>query len=315
MRLSHPLPAPLPLQCPDCRTLLTARGRSAYQCADCGQTFHQGPEGYLNFTRCAMATTSEDYALGQEACGARVYAAFLSPYFRQTRARQVLEVGCGVGQALQCHLDAGGDGVGVDLPDLARHWRRLQRDPRRFAGCDATRLPFADASFDVVYALGVIEHIGTLNGHCTLAPDYEAQRQRFANELLRVTRPGGRVIVACPNKRFPMDIQHGPSDALTPRTWSVRLRERVYARTRINLHAPWGRSHLLSYGECRALFLGTGLAAGFRPLPLRGYFGFEACHRGALKALRALIQAYVEHLPAWLRGTALNPYLLAEIRR
>ncbi|GAC1446770.1 MAG: hypothetical protein NVSMB56_08610 [Pyrinomonadaceae bacterium] len=50
-----------------------------------------------------------------------------------------------------------------------------------------------------MWALGVIEHIGTQSGHCTLAEHYEAARQNYANEILRVAKSGGRIIIACTN--------------------------------------------------------------------------------------------------------------------
>jgi len=65
----------------------------------------------------------------------------------------------------------------------------LNQGPRvRFIVADATDLPFADASFDVVTLLDVLEHI----------PDDRAA----ASEALRVVRPGGWVIVTSPNLRW-----------------------------------------------------------------------------------------------------------------
>jgi SAM-dependent methyltransferase len=65
-------------------------------------------------------------------------------------------------------------------------------DPRvRFVVADATDLPFADESFDVVTFFDVLEHI----------PD----DARAAAEALRVLRPGGFVLVTTPSRhwRFP----------------------------------------------------------------------------------------------------------------
>jgi SAM-dependent methyltransferase len=50
---------------------------------------------------------------------------------------------------------------------------------------DAARLPFADAAFDRVAVVDMLEH----------APDEAA----FARELARVTRPGGRLVVNTPH--------------------------------------------------------------------------------------------------------------------
>jgi 2-polyprenyl-3-methyl-5-hydroxy-6-metoxy-1,4-benzoquinol methylase len=57
---------------------------------------------------------------------------------------------------------------------------------------DATRLPFPDKSFDIVYSNAVIEHVG----------DYAAQ-QRMADEVRRV---GKRWFITTPNRWFPFEF-------------------------------------------------------------------------------------------------------------
>lgn len=54
---------------------------------------------------------------------------------------------------------------------------------------DATRLTFADATFDVAVSYSTIEHI----------PGAEARRKAFA-EMARVVRPGGHIAVTVPNR-------------------------------------------------------------------------------------------------------------------
>lgn len=119
-------------------------------------------------------------------------------------------------------------------------------------------------------------------------------------------RPGGSILLACPNKRFPIDIQHGPNDELT---YAPR-RTKIFERTGMNLHPTWGDYHLASYADVRNWFGRHRV----RPLPLAGYFGFSAFDRpGAIGRLSKVAQRYVDHLPEPLRATALNPYLLVEV--
>jgi hypothetical protein len=123
---------------------------------------------------------------------------------------------------------------------------------------------------------------------------------------VRVTRPGGRVLVAAPNKSFPIDLQHGPNDAGT----YAPLRTRIFERLGINLHPVLGPYHLVTYRDLRTWARGRPV----EPLPLAGYFGFSALDRPGVPApLRAAARAWVERMPAWARGSPLNPYVLAEI--
>ena len=98
---------------------------------------------------------------------------------------RVLEVGCGAGHVLDRF--AAFDRTGVDLSTtmIARARRRLGPGvPLHQA--DAEQLPFDDASFDVVLCTEVLEH--------TRNPD------RVVRELMRVARPGARVVVSIPNE-------------------------------------------------------------------------------------------------------------------
>ena len=56
------------------------------------------------------------------------------------------------------------------------------------------RLPYADASFDAVLSNEVIEHV--MDDRAALA------------EIARVLRPGGRLLLFCPNRWYPVE-QHG----------------------------------------------------------------------------------------------------------
>lgn len=58
-----------------------------------------------------------------------------------------------------------------------------------FQVADGTALPFENHSFDVTISLSTVDHVpGNSN------------RQRFIDEMARVTRPGGRVVLTVPNR-------------------------------------------------------------------------------------------------------------------
>lgn len=109
----------------------------------------------------------------------------------ETRARlpspaRVLDLGCGTGGFL-VELGRLGPATGVDFAPRALELCR-SRGLRRLARADGQRLPFADASFDLVTALDVIEH---------LDDDRAALR-----EIVRVLRPGGFAVLNVPAFRF-----------------------------------------------------------------------------------------------------------------
>jgi SAM-dependent methyltransferase len=258
------------------------------------------------------AATTEDYVHKQQVAGERVFSRFLKPLFEKEPFGTVLEVGCGVGTVINLFAKAGADAYGIDLPVLCSFWAAAGNDPRRFVSADATNLPFSDNYFDVLYSMGVFEHIGTAIGHCTLADDYEAKRAQFARELVRVTKPGGRIVVACPNKSFPIDPLHGPCDQVGP---AHRLRSFIHDRTGLNIHKTWGKYHLPSYKEIRMLFCEQAGAAELEYLPLRDYFGFGTFAQGFLRPFRFMAKSYLQNLPRPLLPTFLNPYIMVQIRK
>lgn len=111
---------------------------------------------------------------------------------------RVLDAGCGLGLALiACAKKlTTGKAVGIDLwaaKDLSTNNPEATRANAAAEGVadrvevmsgDITRLPFPDASFDVVVSMTVIHNI----------PSREARDQAL-RELVRVLKPGGRIAI------------------------------------------------------------------------------------------------------------------------
>ncbi len=121
-----------------------------------------------------------------------VYGALLQPGRRRALARlgavageRILEVGVGTGWTARrypagCRVAA----IDVSGPMLARAADRLARQGVthvRLARMDAMRMAFADGAFDAVYAPYVLN----------VVPD----PLRAVQEIARVCRPGGRVVL------------------------------------------------------------------------------------------------------------------------
>jgi SAM-dependent methyltransferase len=303
------------LVCPRCHGSLGA-AEGGLVCPACRVTYPMDDCGFADLGADAggareRSARLEAYAGHQEASAERRYRDYLLPWASSEPVTRLLDAGCGVGATTTLFVEDGFDAYGVDLPKAATFWARLGRDPGRFFFADVAALPFADGWLDAVVSLAVIEHVGTVTGHCTLAPGYRAARAAYARELLRVTRPGGRVLVTCPNKSFPLDFHHGLDDEAGR---SSRLRAAIARKTGLNVHSTWGRYHLLSFSEIRELFVRAGARQVVR-LPAKHYFAFEGVARGWPGASTALVRKYVEGLPVILRGTPLDPFLLVEVRR
>jgi 2-polyprenyl-3-methyl-5-hydroxy-6-metoxy-1,4-benzoquinol methylase len=103
---------------------------------------------------------------------------------------KLLEVGCGVGIDLAHFAKGGADVIGIDLAetsiDLARQYFEQAGLKGEFALGNGEDLQFEDNSFDVVYAHGVIQ--------------YTANAQKMVDELRRVVKPGGIVIMMVYNR-------------------------------------------------------------------------------------------------------------------
>lgn len=264
--------------------------------------------GYVQFgaNEPGVATT-DDYACSQHAGAERVALDYLLPLLHGRQP--ILDVGCGVGALVNALARHGHDAYGFDVPAAVPQWVKAGNDHDRFFCGDAAELPFANDCFDAVTSLGVIEHIGTGNGHCTLRDDYKNLRRAYAREILRVTRPGGRIIIACPNKTFPVDIQHGPTDELSR---PAPIRSFLFNNTGMTVHKTWGRHHLVSYSELRELFPDVG---SFTPLSLKGYFGFSRFKRGFLRPFAAIAEGWIDHMPNFIAASCLNPYVMVQMTK
>ena len=128
---------------------------------------------------------------------------------------RVLDVACGSGNgAISAARRAWGNTVGLDfVPELlerARERAAAERLDIDFVEGDAQELPFGESEFDVTMSI-----FGAM-----FAPD----QQRTAAELLRVTKPGGRIGMAnwCPDggleKLFMTVVKHtgGPPPGVAP---------------------------------------------------------------------------------------------------
>ena len=117
--------------------------------------------------------------------------AIVRELFRPAPAEKILDAGCGTGLFTLDFLNAGAHVVGLELsyPMLLMAYRRTSSYSFEGIQGDMTALPFEDACFDKVISVTALEFI--------------ADAQGTVGELFRVTRPGGRILVATLNSLSP----------------------------------------------------------------------------------------------------------------
>ncbi len=120
------------------------------------------------------------------------FAKYLEPGALEFLARfpvapgtRVLDVACGAGQLAIPLARAGANVTGIDIAanSIAQAWVRAEAEglTAQFDEGDAEELPYDQASFDMVFSL-----IGAM---------FAPRPERVAAELVRVCRPGGRIIM------------------------------------------------------------------------------------------------------------------------
>jgi SAM-dependent methyltransferase len=112
-------------------------------------------------------------------------------------AARLLEDGCGVGQYVRALAPLAKLVIGLEIE--AGRLREAAAVPipsgnARFVAGAGERLPFPENTFDVVLSHEVLEHV-------------QNDREALA-EIFRVLRPGGRLILFCPNRWYPFET-HG----------------------------------------------------------------------------------------------------------
>lgn len=109
---------------------------------------------------------------------------------RRLRPSAALDLGCGVGMMVEAWTMEGVDAHGVDVSAAAIALARPEVR-RRLHRVDAVseRLPFDDASFDLVTSIEVLEHL--------------PRHDHLAREAFRVLRPGGYLFIQTPKPGTP----------------------------------------------------------------------------------------------------------------
>jgi len=110
--------------------------------------------------------------------------------FGAYRGKKILEIGCGVGIDLVRFAEAGAHVTGIDLSQTAIHLAEKNFSQNSLSASlqvmDGENLDYPDASFDVVYAHGVLQYAG--------------DPEKMVQEAFRVLKKGGEGIFMVYNR-------------------------------------------------------------------------------------------------------------------
>jgi SAM-dependent methyltransferase len=138
--------------------------------------------------------------------------------------------GCGVGMYVHHMNESFSRVVGLDIEfERLKDAQALEKEILNAVG---EHLPFPANTFDLILSHEVLEHV--------------QDDQATINEIVRALRPGGRLVLFCPNRGYPFET-HGhywrgkyhfgntPLINYLPRAWRDRLAPHVNVYTRRDL--------------------------------------------------------------------------------
>ena len=205
--------------------------------------------------------------------------------------RRVLAVGCGIGMYTSAFQRYSSHVYGIEIElDRAAEARRRAAGVAQAMG---EFLPFEDNSFDVVFSHEVLEHVDN-DRLCT-------------TEMLRVTRPGGHIVIFVPNRLYPFET-HGiywrgtyhfgniPLINWLPNALRNRLAPHVRAYTSLGLHD---------------LFEGRPVRTVAHTQIYPGYDNIVARHPQLGRVIQAVTYG-LEHTP--LKALGLSHFLVLQVQ-
>ncbi len=165
--------------------------------------------------------------------------------------KRVLDVGCGVGMYLAAFRQCTPRVFGVEVE---REWAcEAQCHATGIVQAVGESLPFADGSFDLTFSHEVLEHV--------------ADDRAVLAEMVRVTRPGGRIVLFVPNRLYPFET-HGIFWRGRYRFGNIPLVNYLPDPLRDRL-APHVRAY--TAGSLHRLLRGLPVRVGFRTVVFPGY--------------------------------------------
>lgn len=204
-------------------------------------------------------------------------------------AGRLLENGCGVGMYVERLTPLAGQVIGLEY-DFPRAREARSRSERILCAA-GEKLPFPDDNFDLILSHEVLEHV---------QDDAAALR-----EMLRVLRPGGRMLIFVPNRGYPFET-HGVYWRGRYHFGNIPLVNYLPLGLRNRL-APHVR--IYSRRDLERLFAGLPVSFRHRTVIFGAYDNIIVRWPRLGRVLRSLLQ-WMESTP--LRGLGLSHFWVVE---
>jgi O-antigen biosynthesis protein len=190
----------------------------------------------------------------------------------------VLDIACGEGYGSNLLAGYAKSVVGVDVAaDAVAHAAiKYRRQNLRYAHGSATAVPLPDAAVDLVVSFETIEHL--------------REHDEMLSELRRVLRPGGRLIISSPDRRYYSEATGHMNPFHLRELSRDEFRELI---TRFFPHVRLLRQRIVN----GSLIVPEGSIAGFREY--RGHFADFRGQPLLQEAMYDVIVASDEPLPDW----------------
>jgi SAM-dependent methyltransferase len=169
------------------------------------------------------------------------------PYLQTPR--RILEIGSGMGALVHELIKKGHHVTGTEVnPEYMDYAQKEYGIELVSINTETTKLPFADASFDVVVSFDVFEHIPDTKGHIA--------------EVKRVLAPGGKYLVCTPNQWTNIPFEIIKEKSLTK-----------YKEYHCALHNYWAIQKRFAEAGFTTDFIEVPLVTPFFLQKMKKYFG------------------------------------------